>query len=160
MAFPASVKVHVRRVSCGGGQFAVVDIEGVVYTWGSGGGGRLGHGSAQSEGAPRVVAALAGQRVAMVSCGDEHTAVVTEQGQLWTWGRGSGQLGLGDQLTRCEPVRVMAGLPDGEAGVVREVSCGHTHTVVAMASGEVWRLGHGGTVRSLIPKVVAERARV
>ena len=34
----------------------------------------------------RAVAALAEQRVAiaMVSCGHQHTAVVTDQGQLWT----------------------------------------------------------------------------
>ena len=61
------------------------------------------------------------------------------------------------------PARVTDGLPGGEAGVVREVSCGSDHTVVAMASGEVctfghgdWgRLGHGDTEGSLIPKVVA-----
>jgi hypothetical protein len=42
-------------------------------------------------------------------------------------------------------VRVTAGLPGGEAGVVREVSCGQLHTVVAMASGEVCTFGDGGT---------------
>ena len=33
-------------------------------------------------------------------------------------------------------VRVTGGLPGGEAGVVREVSCGEEHTVVAMAKAE------------------------
>ena len=118
---------------------------------------------------PCAVAALAGQRVAMVSCGHQHTAVVTEEGQLWTWGYGvNGQLGHGDELSRNVPVRVpvrvTAGLPGGEAGVVRGVSCGLSHTVVAMASGEVCtfgrgergRLGHGDTEDSLIPKVLVE----
>jgi hypothetical protein len=41
------------------------------------------------------------------------------------------------------PVRVTAGLPGGEEGVVREVSCGESHTVVAMASGEVCTCGFG-----------------
>ena len=57
----------------------------------------------------RAVAALAEQRVAiaMVSCGHQHTAVVTDQGQLWTRGIGQArQLGPGDHQQRCVPVRV------------------------------------------------------
>jgi hypothetical protein len=93
--FPAGAKV--RRVSCGTEHFAAVDTEVVLYTWGTGEYGRLGHGSEQDEAAPRVVEALAGQRVAMVSCGKAYTVVVTEEGQLWTWGLGvEGQLGHAD----------------------------------------------------------------
>ena len=72
-----------------------------------------------------------------------------------------GRLGHGDQRGRAVPVRVTDGLPGGEAGVVREVSCGTTHTVVAMASGEVCtfgtgQLGHGDSLPQLAPKVVPE----
>ena len=136
--------VKVRRVSCGDEHFAAVDTEGVLYNWGLAGEyGRLGHNSEQDEEAPRVVAALAGQRVVMVSCGANHTAVVTVEGQMFTWGwDGQGQLGHSDSNTTV-PVRVTAGLPGGEAGVVRGVSCGYDHTVVVMASGEVCTVGHG-----------------
>jgi E3 ubiquitin-protein ligase HERC2 len=97
-----------------------------------------------------------------VSCGSKNTAVVTETGQLWIWGCGTdGQLGNGNDITtpggdrwysEWTPQRVTNGLQvGGEAAVVREVSCGHDHTVVALASGEVLtfgmgdygRLGHG-----------------
>ena len=72
-----------------------------------------------------------------------------------------GRLGHGDQRGRAVPVRVTDGLPGGEAGVVREVSCGTTHTVVAMASGEVCtfgtgQLGHRDSLPQLAPKVVPE----
>ena len=108
---------------------------------------------------PRAIAELvsAGQRVAMVSCSSGNTAVVTETGQLWIWGDGtSGQLGNGNDGTtpavqeefgpfymNTTPQRVTNGLPGGEAAVVREVSCGREHTVVAMGSGEVCTFGKG-----------------
>ena len=42
--------------------------------------------------------------VTAVQAGDEHSAAVTEDGELYTWGRGdSGQLGLGDTLGRWWP---------------------------------------------------------
>jgi alpha-tubulin suppressor-like RCC1 family protein len=56
---------------------------------------------------------------------------------------------------KCEFLfRVTGGLPGGEAGLVREVSCSTHHTVVVMASGEVCtfgsgnfgKLGHGDTM--------------
>jgi alpha-tubulin suppressor-like RCC1 family protein len=109
---------------------------------------------------PRAIEELvsAGQRVATVSCGSKNTAVVTETGQLWIWGCGTdGQLGNGNDITtpgvqqfegdrwysEWTPQRVTNGLPGGEAAVVREVSCGHDHTVVALASGEVLTFGKG-----------------
>jgi alpha-tubulin suppressor-like RCC1 family protein len=101
VAFPAAAKVW--RVSCGQDHFAAVDRGGTLYTWGLGGGGRLGHGSEQDEEAPW--AALTGQRVAMVSCGAYHTTVVTKEGQLWTWGDGEdGQLSHGKKAAMCRCV--------------------------------------------------------
>jgi hypothetical protein len=47
-----------------------VYTEGVLYTWGDGDNGRLGHSNEQEEEAPCVVVAFEGQRLAMVSCGD------------------------------------------------------------------------------------------
>ncbi|KIZ00142.1 hypothetical protein MNEG_7825, partial [Monoraphidium neglectum] len=49
-----------------------------VACWGNGQHGRLGHATRDaSEVFPRIVAALAGERVAAVACGGAHTAVVT-----------------------------------------------------------------------------------
>ena len=54
-----------------------------------------------------------------------------------------GQLGQGDQHNHDVLVRLTAGLPGGEPGVVRGASCSDYHTVVAMASGEVCTFGNG-----------------
>ncbi len=43
-------------------------------------------------------------RPVAVQAGDEHSAAVTRDGELYLWGRGdSGQLGVGDVRGRCRP---------------------------------------------------------
>lgn len=59
-----------------------------------------------------------------VSCGAFHTAVVTESGELFTWGKGkAGRLGHGDIRDRPLPCEV-----DMDGKRVRAVACGSTHT--------------------------------
>lgn len=43
--------------------------DGLVYTFGAGGAGQLGHNSTRNELTPRVVAELWGARVSQVACG-------------------------------------------------------------------------------------------
>ncbi len=46
--------------------------------------------------------------VVAVALGGEHSAAITSDGSLWTWGSNSrGQLGDGTQEDRCTPVRIM-----------------------------------------------------
>ena len=107
--------VRVRHASCGSDHIAAVANDGRLFTWGGAlTTSALGHGTihdsedeeresdigcgsaAKPQTSPRAVAALAGHRLATVSCGAYHTAAVTEEGQLWIWGRCMyGRLGLG-----------------------------------------------------------------
>ena len=48
---------------------------GLMYTWGGGDKGQLGHGDETSQNTPMVVEALRGKRVSRVSCGMHHTMV-------------------------------------------------------------------------------------
>ena len=74
----------------------------------------------------------------LISCGDEHTAVVTQSGRLFTFGCNEwGQLGLGHNNNVIKPSCVKVLKPDQ----VVAVSCGRYHTVVAMRSGQVWAMG-------------------
>ena len=62
-----------------------------------------------------------------VACGAEHTACCSTNGELYTWGDNAlGQLGLGDQVSRCLPARVR----DALLGcAVTHAACGHSHTL-------------------------------
>lgn len=64
-----------------------VTLSGKVFTWGHGRGGRLGHGNEDVCMLPTLVEGLADQKVVEVAASDTHTAAITRDGALYTWGR-------------------------------------------------------------------------
>ena len=74
----------------------------------------------------------AGNKITQIACGGLHTAVVTQNGDLFTWGfNQGGQLGhkLGeDQLAMKKPTRVE--FLASRNLKIQQVSCGEAHTVV------------------------------
>ena len=86
---------RVIDVSTGCSHTACITEQGALYTWGHGTSGQLGHGNDDHVYVPTLVqGALQGATVIDVSTGYSHTACITEQGALYTWGHGiSGQLG-------------------------------------------------------------------
>nr|XP_048720090.1 X-linked retinitis pigmentosa GTPase regulator isoform X6 [Caretta caretta] len=71
-----------------------------------------------------------------MSCGDEHTAIVTEDGQLFVWGDNSeGQIGLAGEASVCVPCQVDVGKP------VSWVSCGYYHSALVTRDGELYTFG-------------------
>lgn len=71
------------QVCCGGQHAAILTSSGLIYTWGRGGFGRLGHGDDVMCASPRLVRDLA--EVApcrQVCCGFAYTAAVTVKGQV------------------------------------------------------------------------------
>jgi alpha-tubulin suppressor-like RCC1 family protein len=82
------------------------------------------------------------EAVLMVACGDGHTAVVTEGGGVYTFGKGSyGQLGHGDEENQLAPRRVPAAGFNGERVVM--VAAGGAHTVALSEAGHVFTWGFG-----------------
>jgi hypothetical protein len=73
--------------------------------------------------------------VKRVSCGAFHTAAVTEDGRLYTWGRNHcGQLGHDTMDDKWEPMMVL-GL---KAIYVANISCGWNFSVALTDNGEVY----------------------
>ncbi|KXZ53219.1 hypothetical protein GPECTOR_7g1112 [Gonium pectorale] len=68
--------VPVLAVSCGPFHTAAITEGGMLFTWGNGLFGKLGHGTHASEYRPRRVMALEDKCVTGVSCGYWHTAAV------------------------------------------------------------------------------------
>jgi len=63
-----------------------------------------GRGPSATECMPRPIAGLAGKRVVCIGAGGAHSAAVTVEGEVWTWGRGrSGRLGHGDTKSQVLP---------------------------------------------------------
>jgi len=125
--------------------------EGAVYSWGHGKGGRLGHGDEEVRMFPERVESLRNIPIAKISASENHTAVISIQGVVFTWGSDSyGQLGLsgggsggggggsGDKATtRLVPRRVEA----LRRMVIIDISAGPTHTAAVSSNGEVYTWG-------------------
>ena len=101
ITFVAAGCYHSVALSAGGGTF----------TWGRGILGRLGNGDHDKQLEPREVEAghFGGGRVVQAAAGHGHTATVTAEGRLYTWGYGSGgALGHGNEDNQLEPREVEA----------------------------------------------------
>ena len=71
---------------------------------GEGRSGCLGHGDTRDLATPRIVEALLGDDITALSAGSSHVAVVTGDGELFTWGQGGGLgQGQGDRETLTSP---------------------------------------------------------
>ncbi|KAL5761807.1 hypothetical protein ACOSP7_018071 [Xanthoceras sorbifolium] len=145
----------VSYISCGLWHTAAVTSAGLLFTFGDGSFGALGHGDRSSSKIPREVDTLRGLRTTRVACGVWHTAaiveVVTESsnsltsdsdsssfGKLFTWGDGDkGRLGHGDKEPRLVPECVALLIDEN----IRRVACGHNLTVSLTASGHVYTMG-------------------
>ncbi|RVX21428.1 Ultraviolet-B receptor UVR8 [Vitis vinifera] len=97
-----------------------------------------------------------GVSVKMVAAGAEHTAAVTEDGELYGWGWGRyGNLGLGDRNDRLVPEKVST----VEGVKMVKVACGWRHTISVSSSGGLYtygwskygQLGHGDFEDHLTP---------
>lgn len=136
-----SIKEPVRQVACGGGH-TVALAEGNVYTFGLGQFGQLGHGTFIFESrVPRLVEHFKKGRACQVVCGENHTAVITEDGLLYTFGDGRhGKLGLGEEnfTNQFKPTLCLRFLKYNVQGAM----CGGCHMVVlarprARGAGEI-----------------------
>jgi len=154
---------HATRAGGGNEHGAVINKEGKLYTFGYGSMGQLGlgqHDVADDDGLvmltrPRQVELPSPAK--SVSCGDYHTIVLTEMGQLYAFGSGgNGELGTGKDHNEGLPVLVRLPVP------VLMVACGSQHTVAILENGEVYswgrcasgQLGNGKLGNQLAPGLV------
>ncbi|NXE62679.1 RPGR regulator, partial [Calcarius ornatus] len=88
----------VNKVACGG-EHTVVLTETDVYTFGLGQYGQLGHGTFVFESSvPKPVKRLKRHKICNIACGENHTAVIAENGLMFTFGDGRhGKLGFGEE---------------------------------------------------------------
>lgn len=118
-------------------------LDGQLYTWGWGRGGRLGHPEAHVHSgesaviAPRLVAALGRRAVTAVAAAKHHTVLCTAAGEVFTFGSNRyGQLGYAGD-TQPTPKRVAA--LRGTRIVV--LAAANKHSVAVSVGGEVFTWG-------------------
>ena len=156
-------RIRIVQVAAGGGLVRVshsllLTSTGRVLSFGCGQYGALGHGWSGGKQLPDIlrpkyIEALSGIRCVCIAAGELHSAAVTVDGDLYTWGEGfCGQLGLADKRPRVSPEQVTKGGLEDEC--VSHVALGARHSLAVTEDGEVFSfgLGHFGVLgRSFTP---------
>ncbi|KAG5577606.1 hypothetical protein H5410_057740 [Solanum commersonii] len=145
------------------------DALGDVFIWGEGTGeGVLGggpHRVSSSFGAkldslfPKALESAVVLDVQNIACGGRHAALVTKQGEIFSWGEESGgRLGHGIDSDVLHP-KLIDSLSHSN---IELVACGENHTCAVTLSGDLYTwgdgdfglLGHGNAVSHWVPKRV------
>ncbi|KAK9749732.1 hypothetical protein RND81_02G146500 [Saponaria officinalis] len=130
---PSLEKLRVVQVACGGYHTLALTDDGKVRSWGHGGRGQLGHSSIQNEKVPKIIEALAEERVISIACGGTSSAAVTATGNLYMWGNAKdSQLGVpGLPDIQSSPVQVNFLTEDDGLGPHRvlSVAVGASHAI-------------------------------
>ncbi|XP_074647680.1 putative E3 ubiquitin-protein ligase HERC4 isoform X2 [Tubulanus polymorphus] len=134
--------IPVRQIASGGYHSFILSQSGAVFGWGKNDFGQLGIGTDRSSSYPVQCKSLRSQRVKYVACGDEHTAILTADGGVFTFGAGScGQLGHNSINNEFLPRKVFEVM----GSTVTQIACGRRHTLVLIAySGRLFSFGLNG----------------
>ncbi|XP_022767598.1 ultraviolet-B receptor UVR8-like isoform X6 [Durio zibethinus] len=120
--------IQVAGVAAGLWHTVCIDVDGQVYTFGGNQFGQLGTDAEQVETSPKRLdaASLEGKHAKMVSFGARHSTILTDDGQVLSWGWNKyGQLGLDDTIDR----NISAQVPiDGCQP--KHIACGWWHTLL------------------------------
>ncbi len=149
---PRQILTDVSAVSMGGYHAIACRGDGTLWTWGSSIDGQLGLGIQGEDSTPLPTPAqviLDQSAPLQISAGTSHTAVLSADGALWTWGRNNcNQLGCGSTGSRAQPSMV----PEAAGAVA--VATGTYHTACLLEDGTLVAWGPtnllgGGAVETM-----------
>jgi len=133
---------HIAFIAAGSDHSAAVGrSNGLLWTWGDGEGGQLGHGDGGRDCSASVPTHLPretfGEAVVSVSVARNITMAVTASGALWASGDSNlGNLGLG-QVKKCVAFQRVGTADDFGEGGVRNVVCSRWHSLILSYDGGV-----------------------
>ncbi|KAK6160030.1 hypothetical protein DH2020_003411 [Rehmannia glutinosa] len=126
---------HIDQVACGMRHSLVLlrdNEENQVYGFGSGKRGQLGISTdkVKSTSLPQITMGLTNLKIINISANGDHSAALSADGNLYTWGRGFGRAS-----DACVPRRFEA------AFSLNEVALGWNHALLLTREGELFMLG-------------------
>jgi alpha-tubulin suppressor-like RCC1 family protein len=135
--------VQVVAVACGAEFTSAVTDTGQLWMWGANDQGQLGTGQKVDQLFPSRVDGIKELEVCDVSCGDQHTAILTTNGIVYCCGLNrEGQLGQGTSsqypdFSRPKPVSI--------PGKITQVACGSHSTIALAENGRIFTWGRGAS---------------
>ncbi|GMF12517.1 unnamed protein product [Phytophthora lilii] len=157
-----SIGIRVRKIACGPSHSALLTVDGALFVWGCGDGGRLGLGDGRDVGEDRiprnggqlrviptptrVTEPFGHEKLVELACGAAHTVVLTalersSSGQP----KGGGRVyvaGSNHALDKFTPQFTHVEIKDEPSTVMAvKVSCGPAHTALVSTEGELYTWG-------------------
>ncbi|CAF3323072.1 unnamed protein product [Rotaria socialis] len=126
-------------IACGAYHSLIISKSGTVFTCGFNLSGQLGLGDTDPRVWPSNVKSLQQQKATYASCGEKHSAVITLEGGVFSFGSSAhGQLGHNSTNDELLP-RKISELMGSE---VSQIACGRSHTVIFMPNiGQISTFG-------------------
>ncbi|XP_058241627.1 probable E3 ubiquitin-protein ligase HERC4 isoform X5 [Hemibagrus wyckioides] len=134
--------IPFAQISAGGAHSFALTMSGAVFGWGQNKFGQLGLNDNNDRCFPTLLKTLRSQGVVYICCGENHTAALTKEGGVFTFGAGGyGQLGHNSINHEINPRKVFELM----GNVVTQVACGRQHTLAFIpSSGKIDSFGLGG----------------
>uniref|UniRef100_A0A2C9LBH7 HECT domain-containing protein n=1 Tax=Biomphalaria glabrata TaxID=6526 RepID=A0A2C9LBH7_BIOGL len=111
----------IAQVAAGGNHSFILSKSGAVYGWGRNSFGQLGLNDTVDHYSPNQCRPLRNERIKYICCGENHTACLTKDGRMFTFGLGTyGQLGHGSYKNELLP-RLVIELSGSE---ISQIACG------------------------------------
>ncbi|MDD3113550.1 MAG: InlB B-repeat-containing protein [Candidatus Izemoplasmatales bacterium] len=119
---------------------------GRLFMWGSNGQGVLGNGTTNRATVPINITAnfnlAADEKIIGISMGYAHSAAITSDGRVFTWGsNGFGQLGNGNTTTQYLPTDITSQFSFEAGENVIKIELGSYHTALLTSMGNVFAWG-------------------
>lgn len=133
-------------IFAGGYHIMLLAHDGSLWAMGLNNHDQLGTGGDEIATIPKPVKGLPKDiKIKTCALGQHHSAMLTDDGHVYTWGRGEyGQLGHGKKENVGEPTRVaFLDALHKKGNPVVQLSCGGHHTLATMKNGDVYSWGFG-----------------
>eukprot|EP01127_Copromyxa_protea_P022741 TRINITY_DN831_c0_g2_i1.p1 TRINITY_DN831_c0_g2~~TRINITY_DN831_c0_g2_i1.p1 ORF type:complete len:367 (+),score=45.61 TRINITY_DN831_c0_g2_i1:1230-2330(+) len=132
----------ILKVAIGDHHVIALTNTGDVVSWGSGGSGQLGNGGTSNQNSPVVVQNVSGKKIKEVYAANNHSAVLTKDGEVWIWGENSYyQLGVSGTQTR--PYLIDKNLWKNKK--IIQLSLSTTFTLALADDGTMFSWGNNGS---------------
>ncbi|XP_041283148.1 probable E3 ubiquitin-protein ligase HERC4 isoform X1 [Pyrgilauda ruficollis] len=134
--------IPFAQIAAGGAHSFVLTLSGAIFGWGRNKFGQLGVNDDNDRYVPTLLKSLRSQKVVHICCGEDHTAALTKEGGVFTFGAGGyGQLGHNSTSHEINPRKVFELM----GSVVTQITCGRQHTTAFVpSSGRIYSFGLGG----------------
>lgn len=134
--------IPVAQVVAGGNHCFTLSVSGAIHAWGRNSFGQLGLNDQTDRLTPTACRSLRNQKIKYMSCGEDHSAALTIDGRVFTFGSGTyGQLGHGSDSNDILPRQVL----ELSGNEVTQIACGRRHTLAHVPrTGHLYSFGMGG----------------